>query len=273
MPIGLSMSRYEAEFNARLLPLRLQVIADTDIGRALCARANADSNLLRRFYKHGGTYKAATELTLCRPRADSTALAKIAADIVIDQVLGLLPRRSGMMSTSSTGPSRQTTAAVVAGPFSRLRPCRTSGPTPPGTITLGALLARAGEALRDGLPEPVWTLVAVAAVKASRGGHALELVDPAKPDSAQLRAYLPDNVMEALGRASGFAVLAMHLVGLSAVMRLTLEIHPRWGASARVTVLAPGVETSLSARAVEAGARPAPRRGSPRPAASTSGAA
>ena len=69
-----------------------------------------------------------------------------------------------------------------------------SRPTVPGTITLGELLARAGEAIRRGLPEPLWVLATVAAAKAVRGGHMLELVEAeaGRADGGTLRAYLPD---------------------------------------------------------------------------------
>lgn len=95
LPASLSPNRFEAEFNARLAPLRLQAVAGSDIGRVICARADVDPAQLVRFYRAGGCYRAATELTLTRPQADCAALAKLAADIVTDHVLGLLPRRSG----------------------------------------------------------------------------------------------------------------------------------------------------------------------------------
>ena len=95
LPSGLSQHRFEAEFNARLLPLRLQTIAGGDLGRELCSRTGADPAILRRYYKVGRRYSGATELTLFRAQADSNALAKLASDIVIDHVFGLLPRRSG----------------------------------------------------------------------------------------------------------------------------------------------------------------------------------
>ena len=95
LPSGLSRHRFEAEFNARLLPLRLQTIAGGDLGRELCSRTGTDPAMLKRFYKVGRRYRVATELTLFRAQADSNGLAKLASDIVIDHVLGLLPRRSG----------------------------------------------------------------------------------------------------------------------------------------------------------------------------------
>ncbi len=95
LPGGLSDAKFEAEFNARLLPLRLQSVAAGEVGRELCRRAGVDPGVLSRHYRVGGRYRAATELTLLRPQADCGALGKLAADIVVDHVLGLLPRRSG----------------------------------------------------------------------------------------------------------------------------------------------------------------------------------
>lgn len=95
LPRGLSPSRFESEFNARLFALRLQNVAGTATGRALCARTGIDPAELTRFYLRGGRYRAATELTLLRPQADCGALSRVCADVVIDHVLGLLPRRSG----------------------------------------------------------------------------------------------------------------------------------------------------------------------------------
>ena len=95
LPASLTHGRFEAEYNARLAPLRLQAFAGSDIGRAVCARSGIDPARLVRSYRARGRYSAATELTLCRPQADCAALGKLAADIVIDFVLGLLPRRSG----------------------------------------------------------------------------------------------------------------------------------------------------------------------------------
>lgn len=144
----------------------------------------------------------------------------------------------------------------VAGPASMAltRSASPSAATPPGTVTLGQLLARAGEAVRVGLPAPVWVLAAVAAIKPARGGHTIELVEPdvARADAGQLRAYLPEGVVGALRRATGHAVAAADLAGMSVVLQVRCEFNPRWGLSARVLALAPGIEASLAARAVEA---------------------
>ena len=95
LPAGLSPGRFEVEYNARLAPLRLQSVAGSEVGQALCARAGVDPARLVRFHRAGERYRAATELTLLRPQADCGALARMCSDIVIDHLLGLLPRRSG----------------------------------------------------------------------------------------------------------------------------------------------------------------------------------
>lgn len=95
LPPGLSPDRFEADLNRRLSPLRLHVFGDSEAGCALRARTGLPATALRRFYKTGGRFKAATEITLFRPQADVGALARLCADIVIDAVLGLLGRRPG----------------------------------------------------------------------------------------------------------------------------------------------------------------------------------
>lgn len=93
LPPGLRPNEFEATLNRALLPVRLQTAADGETGRALCARTGVETALLRRFYRHGAKFKAATELTLMRPQADIGSLARIAADLAIDAVLGLRTRR------------------------------------------------------------------------------------------------------------------------------------------------------------------------------------
>ncbi len=82
-------NRFEAALNRALLPLRLQAFADGEAGRALCAHVGVEPAFLRRYYRHGTRYKAATEIAVMRPQADLGALARICADVVIDAVLGL----------------------------------------------------------------------------------------------------------------------------------------------------------------------------------------
>ncbi len=93
VPGILSANEFEAAFNRRMDPLRLQTIADSDVGRGLCASAGIEPTTLHRFYRAGQRFKAATELTLMRPQADVGALARLCEDIIIDAVLGLVHKR------------------------------------------------------------------------------------------------------------------------------------------------------------------------------------
>ena len=93
LPQGLSAGQFEAEFNRRMNPLRLQTIADSDVGRDLCATAGIEPATLRRSYRAGQRYKLATELSLLRPQADIGALSRLCEDIIIDAVLGLVHKR------------------------------------------------------------------------------------------------------------------------------------------------------------------------------------
>ena len=93
LPADMSAEQFEAAFNGRLNPLRLQSVVDSEAGRQLCAAVGVEPASLRRYYRARKTYKAATELTLLRPQADVGALARLCADIVIDAVLGLMQKR------------------------------------------------------------------------------------------------------------------------------------------------------------------------------------
>ena len=121
-------------------------------------------------------------------------------------------------------------------------------------MPLGELLRRAGAAVRSGVPDAVWVVAAVAAVKPARGGHSLELVEPevARAEAGVLRAYLPDTVLAELRARAGRAVEAGDLAGMTVTLRVAVELSPRWGLSGRVQALAPGLEASLARRALEA---------------------
>ena len=94
LPRGrMTPDEFEAALNRRLLPIRLQSIADSATGRELCARTGVDPRELRRFYQRGTGFRAATELTALRPQADTGALGRLCSDIVIDVVLGLDAQR------------------------------------------------------------------------------------------------------------------------------------------------------------------------------------
>ena len=129
-----------------------------------------------------------------------------------------------------------------------------SGPVPDAAIPLGQLLHRAARAVKAGLPGPVWVLAAVAATKPARGGFSIELVEPDVPraEAGLLRAYLPDGVVELLRRSTGQAIAVADLAGMTIVLSVACELHPRWGLSGRVLALGPGIERSLAALAVAA---------------------
>lgn len=93
LPFGMTSDEFEAALNHGLRTLRLQTFADSEAGRELCASKGVPSAELRRFYKRGAAYRAATELTLFRPQADAGALARLCEDIVIDHVGEFQPKR------------------------------------------------------------------------------------------------------------------------------------------------------------------------------------
>jgi len=125
---------------------------------------------------------------------------------------------------------------------------------PDAAIPLGQLLRQAARAVKVGVPGAVWVLASVAAIKPGRGGHSVELVEPDVPraEAGLLRTYLPDGVIETLRRSAGQAIAITDLVGMTIVVRVTVELHPRWGLSGRVLALGLGIEDSLAKRALEA---------------------
>lgn len=128
------------------------------------------------------------------------------------------------------------------------------GPKPADAIPLGDPLRRAGAAVRAGLPNATWVVAAVAAAKPARGGTSVELVEAeaSRADAGVLRAYLPDGVLAAVRQRTGHTVDSMDLVGMTIVVRVAVDLHPRWGVTGRIEALAPGIEASLARRALEA---------------------
>ena len=63
---------------------------------------------------------------------------------------------------------------------------------------------------------------------------------------------MPDTLVACLRQRTGLAVDATDLVGMTVTLRLSLELHPRWGVSGRIQALAPGIETSLAKSTLEA---------------------
>ncbi len=131
-------------------------------------------------------------------------------------------------------------------------------------MPLGDLLRRAGAAVRNGIPDAVWVVAAVAAVKPARGGQSIELVEAEveRGEAGVLRCYLPDAVLAALRERAGRAVEAAELAGMTLTLRVAVELSPRWGLSGRVQALAPGLEASLARRAFEAAVERLRRDGS-----------
>lgn len=129
-----------------------------------------------------------------------------------------------------------------------------SSPDPDAAIPLGHLLQRASHAVAVGLPDAVWVVAAVAAVKPARGGHSVEVVEPdvSRAVAGLLRTYLPDGVIEKLRRGTELTIAAADLVGMTIVVRVAVELHPRWGLSGRILTLGPGLEESLAKRALDA---------------------
>ncbi len=124
----------------------------------------------------------------------------------------------------------------------------------PAAIPLGQLLRQAARAVQVGLPDAVWVVAAVAALKPARGGSTIELVEPDVPrgEAGLLRCYLPDGVVETLRRNTGQAVAISDLAGMTIVVRVSVELHPRWGLSGKILTLGPGIEESLAKRALAA---------------------
>ena len=123
-------------------------------------------------------------------------------------------------------------AAVHASPTRAGTPASAGSlPAQDAAVPLGQLLRQAARAVKVGVPGAVWVMAAVAAIKPARGGQLIELVEPDVPrtEAGLLRSYLPDGVIEALRRSTGHAISVGDLVGMTIVVRLEVELHPRWG--------------------------------------------
>jgi len=151
-------------------------------------------------------------------------------------------------------PVQAPTPAPRASPLNQGSAASLSGPVPEDAVPLGELLRQAVRAVRTGLPDAVWVVAAVAAIKPARCGHSVELVEPdvVRAEAGGLRAYLPDAVVAALRQVGVQAIPVADLAGMTVVVRVTVEFHPRWGLSGRILALGPGIEASLAKRAIEA---------------------
>lgn len=124
--------------------------------------------------------------------------------------------------------------------------------TDTATLTLGAYLATVAGAVRAGLPARSWVEATVAAAKPGPHGHALQLVDPAGGASApNMRAFLPTAERDAIARRLGAPLDPAHLVGMTAVLQIEPEFHPRWGMGGRVVGLSEALREGLMRRALE----------------------
>ena len=146
-----------------------------------------------------------------------------------------------------------TPAATATLPISRSDQAPLA-PAMPEAIPLGQLLRQAGAVVRVGMPDAVWVVASVSAVKPARGGCSIELVEPevARAEAGILRCYMPDPVSAALAQRIGLAITVGDLVGMTITVRVAVELSPRWGLSGRVHALAPGLEASLARRALDA---------------------
>ena len=120
------------------------------------------------------------------------------------------------------------------------------------SVTLGQYLTAVADAVRVGLPARSWVEVTVLAVKAGPYGHTIQLVDPAGGAGApQMRAFLRSADRDAIVRRLGAPLDLGHLVGLTAVMEVEPEFHPRWGMGGRVVGLSGALRESLLRRALD----------------------
>ena len=119
-------------------------------------------------------------------------------------------------------------------------------------VPLAAYLAAVGAAMTAGMPALSWVEATVAAVKASAWGHSLELVDSAGgPSPAQLRAFLRSADRARIEERLGTRVSPDLLVGMTIVVQVAPEFHPKWHLGCRITGMAASVRESLLRRALE----------------------
>ena len=124
-----------------------------------------------------------------------------------------------------------------------------AGSTP---ITLAAYLAAVAGAVSAGMPQRSWVEATVAAAKPGPYGHSLQLVDPAGgPSAPTMRAFLRTADRDAIARRLGAPLDPAHLVGLTAVLEVEPEFHPRWGMGGRVVGLSAALRESLMRRALD----------------------
>ena len=122
----------------------------------------------------------------------------------------------------------------------------------PSSVTLAAYLAAVAGAVAAGLPARSWVEATVTACKPSPFGHGFQLVDPAgRPSAPTMRAFLRTADRDTIARRLGAPLDPQHLVGLTIVLQIEPEFHPRWGMGGRVIDLSAELRQSLIRRALE----------------------
>ena len=129
---------------------------------------------------------------------------------------------------------------------------RSSTEAMPPSVTLGAYLAAVAGAVAAGMPQRSWIEATVAAAKLGPYGYSLQLVDPAGGSAAPtMRVFLRTADRDAIARKLGAPLDPIHLVGLTAVLQVEPEFHPRWGMGGRIVGLSEALRESLLRRALE----------------------
>ena len=125
-------------------------------------------------------------------------------------------------------------------------------PDEASAVPLATYLAAVGAVVTTGMPPQSWVEATVAAIKVNAFGHSLELVDPAGgPAPAQLRAFLRTADRARIEERLGTKVSPDLLVGMTVVVQIAPEFHPKWHLGARIIGMAAGVRDSLLRRATE----------------------
>ncbi len=116
------------------------------------------------------------------------------------------------------------------------------------TLSLSAFLGQVASILHAGLPQQVWLRVTIAAGKATRYGHQLELTDAASPE-ARLQAFLPSRVLAAIAGTS--AIDPAHLIGMTTLLLVEPSFSVKWHLQARIADLGPEARLSLERQRID----------------------
>lgn len=122
----------------------------------------------------------------------------------------------------------------------------------PPVLSLADYLAAVADVVRAGMPSRSWIEAAVTAVKANSYGHGISLVDPSGgPSAPTLRAFLRASDRAVIADRLEAALDPIHLVGMTVVVQIEPEFHPRWGMGGRITGLSAALRESLLRRVLE----------------------